>query len=60
MWGEGLLSHHPEGASTNASDLHTFMLGYQRNMPSENWWQANLDLPRYYSYRAIVEAIHHY
>ena len=26
----------------------------------QQWWRDNLDLPRYYSYRAIVECIHHY
>jgi hypothetical protein len=28
--------------------------------PPEAWWRANVDLPRYYSYRTILEGIHHY
>jgi hypothetical protein len=24
------------------------------------WWEQNVDLDRYYSYRAILEAVHHY
>jgi len=27
---------------------------------NSDWWRKNLDLDRYYSYRAIIEAIHHY
>jgi len=27
---------------------------------SESWWSTNVDLPRYYNYRSILECIHHY
>ncbi len=26
----------------------------------ESWWRKNVDLPAYFSYRAIVDCIHHY
>ena len=43
----------------DGSDLSGFMTRYQRQ-PPEIWWRDNFDLPRYYSYRSIVECIHHY
>ena len=27
---------------------------------AESWWRTNVDLSRYYSYRSVLEAIHHY
>ena len=57
--GSGALNHHGEGASTNGSDLINFMSAYNRAQPAA-WWRTNVDLPRYYSYRAIIECIHHY
>ena len=35
------------------------MSDLQRNKDAK-WWPANVDLPRYYSYRSILECIHHY
>lgn len=43
----------------DSSDLSGFLDGFRRNA-SEQWWRQNSDLPRYYNYRSIVEAIHHY
>lgn len=57
--GDGRLQFHAPNAVTNKSDLHGFMSSYRQN-PPEAWWRANTDLPRYYSYRSIIEAIHHY
>ena len=57
--GDGILQSHAPEAVTNKSDLHGFMSTYRRN-PPEAWWRANVDLPRYFSYRSIIEAIHHY
>jgi hypothetical protein len=58
-FGDGTLQSHAAGAVTNKSDLKKFMSDYQSN-PPEDWWRTNLDLPRYYSYRSIIECIHHY
>jgi len=47
----------------DASDLRTFITAYggtnYLNL-SENWWRTHMNLPAYYSYQAIVQAIHHY
>ena len=58
--GAGTLSHAAEGAMTNRSDLFKFMAAYQGSALSEKRWRSLLDLPEYYSYRAICECIHHY
>jgi hypothetical protein len=59
MFGEGELSNHGANQVTNKSDLHQLTAGFRRNQ-TDNWWRTNVDLPRYYSYRSILEAIHHY
>lgn len=59
MFGEGELSNQGANQVTNKSDLHQFTSGLHRNQ-TDNWWRTNVDLPRYYSYRSILEAIHHY
>jgi hypothetical protein len=59
-FGTGTLSHQGANAVTNGSDLRRFMTAYQRSQQSDDWWRQHLDLPRYYSYRSILEAIHHY
>jgi hypothetical protein len=58
--GTGELKHHGANAVTNRSDLNAFMATYYRSNQSDDWWKTNLDLPGYYSYRAICECIHHY
>jgi hypothetical protein len=60
MGGQGELSNHGMNQVTNRSDIQRFFSGLYRNSQPESWWRKNVDLPRYYSYRAIVEAIHHY
>jgi hypothetical protein len=57
--GMGDLNHQGEAQVDDRSDLKEFLIGYHRPQ-SEEWWRKNLDLPAYYSYRAIVECIHHY
>lgn len=59
MMGAGILSHQGAGASTNGADVGAFLNGIQRSA-TESWWRENVDLPRYYSYRTILEGIHHY
>ncbi len=44
----------------DGSDVAEFISGYRNSNPSAEWWSTNLDLDKYYSYRTIVEAIHHY
>ena len=49
----------PNGPLNNA-DLVSFTNTYANSAGlSDQWWRDNLNLPSYYSYRAIVEAIHH-
>jgi hypothetical protein len=60
MGGQGELSNQGQGQVTNKSDINGLISAYRRNNQGENWWRANVDLPRYYSYRSIIEAIHHY
>jgi hypothetical protein len=58
--GSGALSHHGVGTVTNRSDLDQFLNAYNSRGRTEPWWRTNLNLASYYSYRAIVECIHHY
>jgi len=58
--GTGELKNTGPSGITNKQDLNKFLATYSRGNPSEVWWRANLDLPRYYNYRAIIEGIHHY
>ena len=44
----------------NQEDINEFVrLSMRRQQPAD-WWVANVDLPRYYNYRSILECIHHY
>jgi len=44
---------------TNRADVLRFMSSLRR-AADDNWWRENVDLPRYYNYRSILECIHHY
>ena len=44
---------------TNHSDLSSFISGYH-SRPALSWWKQNFTLDRYYSYRAVLEGVHHY
>ncbi len=57
--GSGELNNLGVNGVTDKSDLNSFMNTYE-NSPSESWWENNVNLTSYYSYRSIVEAIHHY
>ncbi len=57
--GTGELNNQGPSAATDKSDLNSYLSRYQGNQ-SEIWWRQNMDLPRYYSYRTVVEGIHHY
>jgi hypothetical protein len=58
-FGDAKPEHLTKDGPTDRSDVLQFMQGLNRN-PDARWWRGNVDLPRYYSYRAIVECIHHY
>ena len=57
--GTGTLNNQGPTQPTDKSDLNAFMNGYKDN-PDAAWWEANLDLADYYSFRAIAMAIHDY
>jgi len=58
--GTGDLNNLGPGGPSDKSDLNQFLGTYSGPPPSDQWWRTNLDLPRYYSYRTIVEAIRHF
>lgn len=45
---------------SDRSDVSAFINGYRNGNPSEQWWRDHFDLESYFSYRTIVEGIHHY
>lgn len=47
-------------AVSDMSDLVAFLGAPTYPGLDNSWWRSNLDLPRYYSYRSIIEAVHHY
>jgi hypothetical protein len=47
-------------AITNQSDVNQFLRLTMRPQQPDSWWPENVDLSRYYSYRSILECIHHY
>ena len=53
-----LHTRSPHAGSADAA-VRQFIAGYQRPQP-ESWWRTHLDLPRYYSYRSLIECLHHY
>ena len=58
-FGQPKPEHLVSGASSNTQDVLRFAALYQRPQ-SDEWWRQNVDLPRYFSYRSIVECVHHY
>jgi hypothetical protein len=58
--GTGELNNQGLGAPIDKSDLNAFLAAYEDGQPDAAWWRANFDLETYYSYRSILEAIHHY
>lgn len=56
--GTGELNNQGPRAATNKADLNQFMSGY-RSRPPETWWRQNVDVARYFSYRCVVEGVHH-
>jgi hypothetical protein len=58
-FGDAKPEHLVKGGPDDSSDIRQFMSGISRNATPQ-WWQTNVNLPSYYSYRSIVECIHHY
>ena len=42
------------------SELEEFIGGYRNGRTPQEWWEQNVKLDTYYSYRAIVDGVHHY
>lgn len=57
--GSGELNNQGPTQPTNKSDLNAF-LSYRQGTRTADWWRQNLDLDQYYSFRAIMLAIHDY
>ena len=45
---------------SDGSDVSAFISAYRNGTPTPQWWEDNLDIDKYLSYRTIVEGIHHY
>ncbi len=45
---------------TDRSDVTSFISTYRNSNPSAQWWRDNLNIEKYFSYRTVVEGIHHY
>ncbi len=59
--GFGALNHIGKTSPSDRSDLSQFLGTYNStNAPTESWWRTNLNLPSYYGYQTVVQAIHHY
>ena len=54
------VEHLADPAQRTADDARQFIGHVMQGGPGEKWWRTNVDLPRYYNYRAVLEAVHHY
>jgi hypothetical protein len=57
--GRGKTEFNGDPKVTNQADVIEFTRATMRPQP-EPWWLKNVDLARYFSYRSILECIHHY
>ncbi|MBI2948169.1 MAG: CotH kinase family protein [Verrucomicrobia bacterium] len=57
---QGKLAFNGNPSVANGSDVNAFVRATMQRQQPDAWWSQNVDLPRYYNYRAIVECIHHY
>jgi hypothetical protein len=58
--GTGELNNQGLTGASDKADLNDFLWRYTYTTPDVTWWRQNLDLDRYFRYRAILEALHHY
>ncbi len=56
---EGTLNNLGRNGPSDGSDLRALAYYSQASTPVA-WWRSNVDLENYYSFRAIVEFVHHY
>jgi len=56
--GTGELNNLGPNGPADKSDLNYILNNYTGK--AESWWRTNWNLPRYYSYQAAAQAIHHY
>lgn len=57
---EGQASNLGSYGPDDFADFYDFREGYRSGPnPSEAWWRERVDLAGYYSYRCVVEGIHH-
>ncbi|MBN1846878.1 MAG: lamin tail domain-containing protein, partial [Sedimentisphaerales bacterium] len=62
LYKDGLSSNQNNQGPTqpsNGSDLSSFISGYGSG-PDAAWWLNHVAVERYYSFRTVCEAIHHY
>jgi hypothetical protein len=58
--GGGTLNNQGKTQPSDNSDLTAFVSTYQSGPQTEQWWRDHVDLDKYFAYRAVVDAIHHY
>jgi hypothetical protein len=61
--GTGELNNLGPNGPLDKSDLNTFLNIYTSSTNAnltEAWWRANFNLPKYYGYQCVVQAVHHY
>lgn len=56
--GTGTLNNLGPYGPSDKSDLNYILNNYTG--ATEAWWRTNWNLPRFYSYQAIVQAVHHF
>src|SRR6185436_397717 len=56
--GTGELNNLGPDGPVNKSDLNYILNNY--TSATDQWWRTNWNLPKYYSYQAIVQGIHHF
>lgn len=54
------VEHVADPTHAAGADAQAFLAQLMQGGAGEKWWRANVDLPRYYAYRAVLEAVHHY
>ncbi|MFO1500346.1 MAG: CotH kinase family protein [Verrucomicrobiota bacterium] len=59
-FGSAKTAFNGEPKVNNQADVREFQSRTMRRQQPDSWWRENLDLARYYNYRAILECIHHY
>ena len=56
----GTIQNQGRASVADGSDLSSFLNTFRGTTPTDQWWRDNLDLTRYFTYRTLIECIHHY